>query len=106
MSAPDPPEYYISCGAADLARIRGWNERAIALGVQDEFQAAFNAMCRQLATDPTRFGDPLFPYRYANLIMYHAMRRMLRVYYAVDEARRIVYIKRFHIVSGHPLAEG
>ncbi len=106
MSAPDPPEYYISCGAADLARIRAWNQRATALGIQADFQAVFNGMCRRLATDPTIFGDPLFPYPNADLIMYHAMRRMLRVYYAVDETRRIVYIQRFYIVSGHPLAEG
>jgi hypothetical protein len=65
------------------------------LGIQREYLAALRAIERHLATDPVGWGDPDFVLRQAGLRMCHGTEPPLLVYYAVDELRRIVYVKEF-----------
>ena len=104
MSSPQPP-FYVSCSDANWEPIRRWYQRAVARGLGDEFQTAVREMYRRLSADPETFGDPLYPYRDVNWTVYHGMSDMLRVHYAVDPVRRIVYVKQFLLVPWHPLHE-
>ena len=54
----------------------------------------------KLTTDPVSWGDPLYPLRNVGLRMYRGLRRPLQVHYAVDEVRRLVYVKAVALLFG------
>jgi hypothetical protein len=60
-------------------------------------------MFHQLRVDPMGWGDPLHRYAQLGLVRCRGINPVLYVYYAVDEARRIVYIQQFFIRPGHAL---
>jgi hypothetical protein len=78
-------------------------QQAEALGLRDDFLATLTAINRNLTERPTTWGDPQYPLRQLGLTVYHGIHRLLHVYYAVDEARRIVYVQSFEIVPRSPL---
>jgi hypothetical protein len=49
-----------------------------------------------LETDPLAWGDPTRQYRHYGWLESRGIGRCLLVHYAVDEQRRIVYLKSFH----------
>jgi hypothetical protein len=58
---------------------------------------------RLLANSPLDWGDPLSDYRHLNLRLYRGSYGWLIVNYAVDEARRVVYIRSIQPYPGSAL---
>ena len=105
MAGPTSPHYYLSLYDADRVRIRSWVTRAAVLGISEDLRRALTTLLNGLQIEPLTLGDPLFTYRHMGLLLCHSMRWPLRVHYAIDEQRRIVYVQQFSVVPGHPLGD-
>jgi hypothetical protein len=105
MSAPLSEPYHISCPRAEQDRIRSWMMQARSSGCGDEFRAAVNQVVQHLRTDPVQWGDPLYRHEQLGLLCCRGLNPALYVYYAIDEARRIVYIQQFLLRPGHSLED-
>jgi hypothetical protein len=103
MSAPGTNPNQISCPPAEQDRIRSWMLQARSLGLAAEFRAAVNDILHHLRFDPTEWGDPLYRFHQLGLLRRRGLNAVRYVYYAVDEALRIVYVQRFFLRPGHPL---
>src|SRR5437868_2583369 len=82
---------------ADLLRNRliALAEQADRLGnsVRDQFVQSLRIINSELETDPLQWGDPLYPLKKLKLKTFHRLHQMLLVKYAVDEKRRVVYLR-------------
>jgi hypothetical protein len=103
-SNPAEP-YHFAPTAEQLKKLRSWAERANALGRKAEFLAALKIIYQKLTTEPLTWGDPLHRLNQLGLQVYHRVCSPFHVAYAVDEERRIVYIKKFTLLSGSGLQE-
>lgn len=99
----NPKAFKVSCSRATLDQLRVFGERAKRLGLQRDFLDAVKYISARLAEDPLRWGDPQYRYRQLDLLLCRGIHRMLQAHYAVDETRRIVYVKEFKPLPGHPL---
>ena len=70
----------------------------------DDFLAALKTMVAKLTSDPVNWGEQKYRLHHMNLLVCHGFARPLHVSYAVDEQRRIVYIKEIDALTGTPLA--
>lgn len=75
------------------AAIRSLFPRAIRNGLTVQLLDALAQMSYHLATDPAAWGDPQFRLKAFNLTVYHRVEGPLMIAYAVDEPRKIVYLK-------------
>lgn len=75
-------------------QIRMWAERAAQIGNMAAYLAALKMIYRQLTTASSTWGDPCNRLPYLDLLVYHRIYAPLYVSYAVDEVRRIVYVKK------------
>jgi hypothetical protein len=87
----------------EIQRVRSLAVLAQRLGILPELTAAVRPIARQLADEPLSWGDPTHHLRHLGLLKHVRVYGFLRVYYAVDEARRIVYVTDVLPLSGHPL---
>ena len=92
--------YRIACPQPILAQLRVWGAAAVSRGEGAEYRDALKFINHRLTTDPANWGDPLYPLRNVGLTMYRGLHRPLKVYFAVDETRRFVYVKAFALVFG------
>jgi len=99
---PNPP-YKITFLGNHGSWLRACGERAAERGVLNDYTAAVKSIERRLATDPLEWGDPQNRLRHLQLLLYHGIQSPLHVYYAVDEARRIVYVQEIKPLPGRGL---
>jgi hypothetical protein len=69
-------------------------------GRWDRLRASVREIEDRLVLTPLEWGDPNFRLRQLGLTMFNGVAGMLHGYYAVDEARRTVYIKRVKFMPG------
>ena len=97
--------FRVTISDVEKARLRDWRDRATALGISKPFDRALRRLTEQLENDPVGLSAPAIRYLHGlGLPLFHLVYLMLYVQFAVDEARQIVFIKRFFIIPGHPLA--
>jgi hypothetical protein len=87
----------------EIQRVRSLAVRAQELGILPQLTAAVRTITRRLADEPSSWGDPTHRLHHLGLLKHVRVYGFLRVYYAVDEARRIVYVTDVLPLSGHPL---
>ncbi len=85
-------------------QLRDSAARTGTLEVRREFLASVRAILSQLAVDPLSRGDPMRHFQAAGLVQLQWLHDHILTVYGVDEANRIVYVKKFQPVLGHPLA--
>jgi hypothetical protein len=104
---PDgPPGTYQVVYFPDLLKqLKQWAQRAVDLGLADQFRAALKSAQDRLQSDPMTWGDPLYRLRHLGLVVHHRVEPLFHVLYAVDENRRVVYVKNIKPRPGHPLGE-
>lgn len=61
--------------------------------------AAYQNILAKLRSGPVTAGECLYPLPFLNLTIYVICERPLVLHYAVDESRRIVYIKDFAVLT-------
>jgi hypothetical protein len=84
-------------------QVRLWAEKAARLGMARPFAATLRTLQHKLTVEPLTWGDPQYHYRQLGLLVYRGYQDLLYVHYAVDEPRRIVYVKNVKLQPGHPL---
>ena len=95
MSEPTRDPYQVSCAGKGLKQLKALLQRAITLGRRTEFLTALKDINEKLTSDPLAWGDPQFHMRQLGLLGCHAIHNFLHLFYAVDEQRRLVYVKEF-----------
>jgi hypothetical protein len=104
--AEDPGTVYRVCFAKkDIEQLSAWAEKAERLGIKKEYTDALKTIQEKLATEPLTWGDPQYQLRYLGLLLHHRVHWFLHIAYAVDEARRLVYVKECRPMPGHALEE-
>jgi hypothetical protein len=87
------PRYRVDQSQVVLDQTRVLAFRATRKGVLNSLIVALRQMADHLGTDPTSWGDPLFHYPSLELPLFQRAVSPLVVLYAVDEPRKIVYVK-------------
>lgn len=85
--------YQLATSAEQNKQMRIWAERAATRGITAKYVAALKTISQQLTTAPTTWGDPCNQLFHLGLQVYHRVCAPLYIAYAIDEQRRIVYIK-------------
>jgi hypothetical protein len=88
------PGYRIDAPGVVLDRIRLLWLRAIRNGVLDRLLTALRELDTCLRTNPGTWGDPLYLYPNLRLLLYQRALGPIYVVYAVDEPRRIAYLRQ------------
>jgi hypothetical protein len=102
---PAEPTYTVVLSPAQLAELKRLKQRAAALGMEVTFLLDLQTIGKHLTTNPTVWGEPAYLLPNLGLTMYRMVEGMLLIYYAVDEARRIVYPATITLMPNHPLGE-
>jgi hypothetical protein len=76
-----------------ISELRAMSDRAINFGVEREFSACLRQIQTRLASDRLGWDEIRFHSRALGLAVGHAGTSMLHVRFAVDETRRIVYLR-------------
>jgi hypothetical protein len=105
MASNPASSYHLVPTAEQLKQLRTWGERATRLGRRAEYLAALRTIHHKLTTEPTTWGDPWYHLIQLGLQVYQRICSPLHVSYAVDEERRIVYVRRFTPLSGSDLEQ-
>lgn len=105
MSDQASPDFKLVAAEYVRSQIKRLGQVALRAGQQQAFEADLDAAQHRLTTSPLEWGDPIYRLHAMGLTMYHAMSDFLNVHYAVDEARRIVYLKEVTLMpdAGFPL---
>ncbi len=85
--------YQLVTSAEQHMQMRMWAERAAERGRLASYLAALKMIFQQLRETPSAWGDPCNRLVYLGLQVYHRVYAPLYVSYAVDEEKRIVYLK-------------
>ena len=105
MASNPADTYHFAPTEEQVKQLRTWAERANALGKKAEFLVALKTIYQKLTTEPLTWGDPSYSLPQLGLQVYQRVCSPLHVAYAVDEARRIVYIKKLTLLSSSGLEE-
>ena len=97
--------YKFVCTGEQREQLKVWAVRAAERGISTEYLEALKAIYHQLTTNPLTWGDPWYSLNHLGLQIYQRACTPLHVSYAVDAARRIVFVRRFTLVSGSVLEE-
>jgi hypothetical protein len=84
-------------------RFRAWQARANSPEARAALRTAFRHIEDLMRTQPSAWGDPIRDLRHARLSVRRGIHSGMIVEYAVDEARRIVYIAHIRLAPWHPL---
>src|SRR5262245_41191670 len=87
------PRFRVDQAQVVLAQIRVLAFRATRKGLLQQLVTALRDTNGHLEADPTAWGDPLFHYTSLGLPLFQRAVSPLLVLYAVDEPRKIVYVK-------------
>src|SRR5947208_14989712 len=105
MPASSGDRYKVCWSEKNREATKGIGIRAARLDLKSEFIEALKMIVEKLAAEPLDWGDPQYRFRSAKLIICHGIHAPLQVFYGVDEARHLVYIKEIAALPGHPLSE-
>jgi hypothetical protein len=87
--------YRVAVSRKTLDELSELGERAARLGIKQLFLDTLKTIDQKLKNEPATWGDPHYRLRHAGLHSCHGLYSVLHVYYAVDEAKRIFYVKEF-----------
>jgi hypothetical protein len=97
------PAFEIHYSQAIFKAIEDLSDVARRHGVVAGFAESLEHITRQLGSNPLAWGDPLFHYAHLNLRLYRAICGMVIVHYALNEERRVVYIRDIRPMPGSAL---
>jgi hypothetical protein len=103
MTPASPPPYRVSCPEALRQQLRTWGERAIHLGIGQQYLEALRFVWRRMSTDPLVWGDPVFNLHNLDLLVLRGANPMLYVQYAVHQVERVVFVTSLHLPATSPL---
>src|SRR5262249_11355646 len=86
-------------------QLRRSGSEAVRLGVGARDAEALRAITGKRDREPLAWGDPQFRQRHFGLVIYRGLHSVFRVSYAVDESRRIVYVRPWEILPDRTLGE-
>jgi hypothetical protein len=95
--------FRLSWSRSVLLRTTILGQLAMRRGVIDQFLADMETTQERLTLNPIGWGDPLYHYHHLDLTVYRFVLSLVRVLYAVDPVRRVVYIKEISPVPGRAL---
>jgi hypothetical protein len=95
--------YFIDASVEQRRTFNRLAALATALGFGEEFRRQTRAAWARLTADPRAWGDPLYNLHHMGLAMHRGLAGRLVVYYAIDEDRRIVYVREFVPAPGSGL---
>ncbi len=82
-----------------MQQVRLVRQLAEAAGLEAEYLRLLHSMVDELERRPLEWGDPQFDLLEMGLTVYHRMVDRFTVQYAVDPARRIVYLRRVELLE-------
>jgi hypothetical protein len=85
-------------------QLQEWERSASDTALRNAFLEALSAIQAHRKTDPLTWGERAFDLQHAGLAVCDGFHKRIHVRYAVDEARRIVYVGKFQLLPGHPLS--
>src|SRR5437773_1118728 len=85
--------FKVVCSDLELNRVRQLLEKAAESGTDSEVRSVLRTIHHKLTADPVNWGDPQNNLPHLGLVTFHRMLQMFQVRYAVDQKRRIVYIR-------------
>jgi hypothetical protein len=88
-----------------VERMKGLAKRAVALGLAEQFREDLQQIQQKLLTESMTWGDPIYRLRHLGLVVHHRLEATMQILYAVDEQRRIVYVKEIKLRPDHPLGQ-
>jgi hypothetical protein len=80
-------------------------DRATMLGLRGAYLHDLKQLHQTLATYPRRAGEPAYRLPFHGTIVRRGVMGMLLVYYAIEEYKRVVFVKSITPVPGHPLGQ-
>jgi hypothetical protein len=89
--------------AEQRQQLKTWAARATARGRKQEYVTALKIIHQQLTTEPLTWGEPWYRLHHLGLQVFQRVCMPLHISYAVDEPRRIVYVKKLTPLSGSGL---
>src|SRR5262245_29511546 len=102
MAETSPP-YRLSYLPRHTDRFADRDERSAWPEARALHRVAYQHIDGLLRTRPGSWGDPIRELRHAELTLRRGLHGGILVEYAVDEERRIVYIRDIRLTSWHPL---
>jgi hypothetical protein len=99
----EPPPFRVTSSELLRKQLLRWGEVAKRIGLGEEYAAAIRRIYDRLSNDPVGWGDPLFPLRQLKLIVYRGFDPVMYVSYGVHAQERVVFLRSFLLVPGHPL---
>jgi hypothetical protein len=105
MASGPESSYRVCWPTSQLNKAVELRALAIERHVGAEFVRDFKLIQRRLASDPLSAGDPIYDYQHLGLIVHRFVLDVLRVLYAVDDTRRIVYVQEISAMPGRALAD-
>jgi len=103
--SPGEGAWRVSFPPALVNRLRTWAERARLRGLADEYRDTLRSLHQHLSTNPLTFGDPLYRLHHLGLVVCHRVVSGMRIRFAVDEPRHLVYVLGLALMPRHPLAD-
>ena len=103
MADHSSPLYKVVYSEYQIRMIRELGETAADRGLGDAYVEAVKFIHNRMSTDPLVWGDPQNWLRHLRLTLYHGTYDPLHVFYAVDEQRRIVYVREIKPLPGRGL---
>jgi hypothetical protein len=100
-----PDRFKVCWSGTNREAVKQIGKKAKTLGLAAEAASALKTIVEKLANEPLTWGDPNYQLHSAGLVVHHAICLPFHVYYGVDEAKQLVYIKKIEALPGHPLAE-
>lgn len=94
--------YRIVYSGKNVAQFRGYYRMAEKLNLQNHVLRIYARIIDRLENDPAGWGEPAGYLEFLQLQMYAAVTPLFRIEYAVDEARRLVYIKNIIYLLEQP----
>jgi hypothetical protein len=103
MAKRSGPLYKVVYAENQRRAVRLYGTRAARRGILGAYLDAIRAMHEHLTVDPVAWGDPQNRLRHLGLLLCHRIEGPLRIHYAVDKTRRIVYLRTIQPMPGQGL---
>jgi hypothetical protein len=103
MAKASRPPYEVSYSGHQRDILLGLRRIASSVNLRSEFVAALRMHHAHLERSPLTWGAPTGELPAMNLKLFTSVWSCLLVDYAVDEARRLVYMKSFRFLPGYPV---
>jgi hypothetical protein len=85
-------------------QLLAWGRRANDPTLRASLANALSHVQEHLTTNPLEWGEIAYRLHHAGLTVCDGFHERIHVRFAVDESRRLVYVVRFKLLPGHPLA--